>query len=963
MTARDPASSDWHGDLSDGALAPAERPLGATPSGPRYRLGGELGVGAMGRVRAAYDTLLEREVALKQVRAEGDAAAEAALLREARVTAGLDHPAIIAVLDAGAEVDGRPFYAMRVVHGRNLADVVAGAPDPSARMALVRAVLQVAQAMAYAHARGVVHRDLSPRNVRVGAHGEVVVMDWGLAATTDEAARQRVVCGTPGYRAPELARGDPASPASDVWSLGALLGLVVTGQPLAAELPRRGLRSELRALLARALAPQAAARYPDAGAFAADLAAFLDGGRVGAHRDRPWHRAARLARRHPGAIAAGTVGLATAAVVAVVLGSAAIRRAAEARRSRSEARVALRQMIVERIGDAVLADRRAEVEALAGRAYELGATAAAAGARAAFAWSSPVVVRTVGDEQGCVTLDVRGGGDRLCRAHDALWLDRGGARRQLDLDGRAPIAARFLADGGVIATTTSDGGNYVVRFDGGLRARGRHLTGGGALSLDEAAGWAIVGATDLVLAIGADGAARTHRPCRPGAALRLIAAHPSSTPAEAATVVVCSDGTLVIGGPSGSTRVNANELAARLPGAVTGVVVDGGLAVGGSDARVGLVALPGGEVQHVGSSPVGPVSRLGRGPGGQVIVAGADGVGLWRPDVGAWRHLVTANQAVDAGVVGEAAVAFGAGTLTSWAVTADAHTHRATARAGLAALAWSADGAQVAFGGGLGGVYVLDVQRGQLRQVAVTDEVVKSLAFAPAGRALAVGIATSDGLRVLELDDLGERPGAWREPGLPVRRLAFLAEDVVVAFTYGLVPFAFAIDGDGARAIATVSEPVRDTATAVEPGAVFALGVRAALWRYDASGQQRLRDAPGATVVAVSGDGRVLALGSDHGRIELRSTVDDGDRGGLDAPGAAIEDAALDRGGAHLALARLDGTVEVWRIADRRLVLSVRAHAGRAAAVSFSPDGCTLATAGWDAVARLLVVCDPGASR
>jgi serine/threonine protein kinase len=180
MTGREPAGSEWLGELSDGALGSVERPAaGTVAAGPRYRLGGELGVGAMGRVRAAYDTLLEREVALKQVRAAGDAAAEAALLREARVTAGLDHPAIIAVLDAGDADDGQRFYAMRVVHGRSLAEVVEPALDAAARTSLVRAVLQVAQAIAYAHTRGVVHRDLSPRNVRLGTHGEVVVhLDW-----------------------------------------------------------------------------------------------------------------------------------------------------------------------------------------------------------------------------------------------------------------------------------------------------------------------------------------------------------------------------------------------------------------------------------------------------------------------------------------------------------------------------------------------------------------------------------------------------------------------------------------------------------------------------------------------------------------------------------------------------------------------------------------------------------------
>jgi WD40 repeat protein len=320
------------------------------------------------------------------------------------------------------------------------------------------------------------------------------------------------------------------------------------------------------------------------------------------------------------------------------------------------------------------------------------------------------------------------------------------------------------------------------------------------------------------------------------------------------------------------------------------------------------------------------------------------------------------DEAEDAGVEGDRVIAFGAGTLAAWELAADAHTHRAIARAGLAALAWSADGARVAFGGGDGGVHVLDVERGHVRRTAVTDQVVKSLAFAPDGRSLAVGVATGTGLRVVELDHLAERRGAWLDPGIRVRRLAFLADDEVIAFTYGLVPRAFGLGGDGPREVATVSEPVLDIAAPIRPGAVVALGSRGAVWRYDATGQHRLRDASGAVAVAVSGDGRVLALCFDDGRIELRTVEEDGALGGLVAPGVAIEDAALDHGGGRIALARLDGRVEVWRIADRRLALTVRAHAGRAAAVAFSPDGCTLATAGWDAVVRLLDVCDqPGA--
>jgi len=950
-------TSEWLGPLSEGA-APEDAAADAGAGAGRYRLGGELGVGAMGRVRAAYDTLLGREVALKQVRVDGDRAAEAALLREARVTAGLDHPGIIAVLDAGADVDGRPFYAMRVVHGRSLAERVAAGLDAEARAGLMRALLQAAHAMAYAHARGVIHRDLSPRNVRVGAHGEVVVMDWGLAATIAEAAGQPVVCGTPGYRAPELARGEPAGPAADVWSLAALLVLVVTGGP-PGDAPPRVARAELRSLLARALAPTPADRYADAGALVADLAAFLDGRRVGAHRDRPWHRAQRAARRHPGAVAAGLAGMTAAAVVAIALGTVASRRAADARRSRGEARAALRDMVVARAHEAVLADRRAEAEALAARADELGAAAIAAGVRAAFAGSPPVTVRPIRGEDGCATMAVRGGGERLCVVDGRLWLDGGGARRPLELGGGEPTAARFLADGGAVATTTDDGGDHVVRFDRGLASLGRHAITGGAPALDEAAGWAIVGAADQYLAIAPDGGARAVRPCAAGAAIRLIAADPASTAADPAVVVWCSDGVLVTGGNGRETRRHAPELEARLPGAAVGVVVGQRLVVGGADSRVGLVALPGGEVVHAGGSAVGPVSRLVRGPGGDVIVAGASGVGLWQPEVGAWRHVVGADAARGGGVADDRVVVFGGGTLAAWERATDPRSHRVSAGAGLAAIAWSPDGALVAFGGGAGQLLVLDVRGGELRRAAVTGEVVKSLAFAPAARALAAGVATERGLRILDSDTLAERGDAARDPALRVRRLAILGGDRVLGFGYGTTVRGVALRDGAPIAVAPVTEPVIDAAVPIATDAVYALGVRGAVWRYDGAGQRRLRDAAGAAALAISGDGGVLAAIDRDGGVELRAAATDAVLAAFAAPGAAVEDAALDPAGRQLALARIDGTVEVWRVDERRLALALQAHAGRAAAVAFSPDGCTLATAGWDAVGRLLALCAP----
>lgn len=961
MTSRESPGSDWLGPLSDGvAIADAST---ATPGGPRYRLGGEIGVGAMGRVRAAFDTLLERSIAVKQVRTEGDATAERALLREARITARLDHPGIIAVLDVGEDTGGEPFFAMRVVHGRSLAELSDLRPRATAtqRTASLREILQVAHAMAYAHSRDVVHRDLSPRNVRVGAHGEVVVMDWGLAAPIEEAARGGVVCGTPGYRAPELERGEPSSPSSDVWSLGALAHFVVIGAP-----PEHGgvsskLPAELRSLLARALAVAPADRYPDAGELAADLAAFVDGGRVQAHRDRPWDRPARFGRRHPGVLAAGVAGLTAVAVVAIAFGTLANRRADDARRSRGEARVALRTVLIERAAAAVRSDDRASAQAAAARVRELGARADASGVEASFAASPAVDVRVLAEERGCRTLDIRGHGERLCTAERTLWfVDATGARRALDLGDHEPTTARFLADGGAIVASATDRGNEVVRFDPALKPLQRHHTAGGHPHLDASGPWAIVGATDMVLAVAPDGVAERLVPCPPGTPLRMVAADPAGTPQRAAIVVLCGDGHLVIDRPSGTQRIPVPELLARLPATSVGAVIGGQLVVGGVDGRVGLVTLPTGGVVYAGPSPVGAVRRIVATRDGDALVIGDDGVGWLRPDVGAWRYVVPRSDAVDAGSEGGRAIAFGAGSLLELVRGPGTGTHRISAPAGLASVAWSRDGALVAFGGGSGHIDLLDVHTGQLRRVRVAEQVVTSIAFGVDNHTLALGIAGDEGLRIFDLDTLALRSGPWLDKELRVRRIAYLSPDVVLALRYGLTQVAHDLRARTPFPVEPLANMPVDADAPHVPGVVVVVDSRGDLHRYDAQGHLHgLRAVAGgrAIEVAIAGDGSVVAIARDDGVVEIRDAVTDATRSTLTVPGAAIEDAALAPHGERLALGRIDGTVEVWSTATQELVLRIRSHAGRVAAVAFSPDGCSLATAGWDEIAHVLALC------
>jgi len=209
----------------------------------RLRPGALLGAGGMGMVRAALQESLGREVAVKALRSEGATPHKMLrLLREAWVTGALEHPNIIPVHALHLDESGAPQVVLKKIEGRPWSDFLAepellpGDGDPLGwHLGVLRSVCN---ALAFAHSRGIVHRDVKPENVMVGAFGEVYLADWGIALAFDESASPRVprarenemLAGTPCYMAPEMARGAPADPRTDVYLLGATLFEVLAGK-------------------------------------------------------------------------------------------------------------------------------------------------------------------------------------------------------------------------------------------------------------------------------------------------------------------------------------------------------------------------------------------------------------------------------------------------------------------------------------------------------------------------------------------------------------------------------------------------------------------------------------------------------------------------------------------------------------------------------------------------------------
>jgi serine/threonine-protein kinase len=295
--------------LSDVAITHLRGIVEHPDIGARYEIRACIGEGGMGAVYLAHDRTLDREVALKLLRDIMPTAEQCErLAREARILASLEHPGIVPVHDVGTLSDGRVFYVMKRVRGERFDDFARGRRT---RAELLRAFLQMCDAVAFAHSSGVVHRDLKPQNVMLGAFGEVLVLDWGVASTrsfdrrngADENVASTAV-GTPGYMAPEQLRG-AADERSDIFGLGGILftrNHPVADVETAKQWPGELAPAPLRAICERARAVDPAKRYQTVSELAVDVANYLDALPVAAHAEGIVERLRRIAIRHRTAI-------------------------------------------------------------------------------------------------------------------------------------------------------------------------------------------------------------------------------------------------------------------------------------------------------------------------------------------------------------------------------------------------------------------------------------------------------------------------------------------------------------------------------------------------------------------------------------------------------------------------------------------------------------------------------------
>ena len=334
---------------------PRERPADADDP-DRYEQVCEHARGGLGRVVRAVDKRLGRTVAVKELlprAANGSTAAnEARFLREALITARLEHPGIVPVHEAGRWPSGDPYYVMKLVEGRTLKELINASSTLRDRLSLLSHVIAVADAVGYAHSQGVIHRDLKPSNVIVGSFGETIVVDWGLARDTrrdvPEVPEEVLIAsgsgvstvsgkvvGTPAYMSPEQARGELVDERADVYAIGAVLYELLAGSPphhddtpqatlerVIAGPPRpislvAHVPSELATIVGKAMERDPGARYANATVLAEDLRRYQTGKLVSAHSYSTWALLRKKVAAHRGVVAMAIVSMLALAVVGV----------------------------------------------------------------------------------------------------------------------------------------------------------------------------------------------------------------------------------------------------------------------------------------------------------------------------------------------------------------------------------------------------------------------------------------------------------------------------------------------------------------------------------------------------------------------------------------------------------------------------------------------------------------------
>ena len=989
-----PAFSGLQWEIPGAAPDPtaAEHPF-AVADQARYEPGAEVGIGGMGRVYAAHDRRLRRQVAVKEVRLEvtGDAAAR--LAQEAWITAQLDHPGVVPVYDAGLTTEGRLFYVMRLVRGQSLADAIAQAQTDLDRRKLLRHFLAACQAVAYAHSVGIIHRDLKPSNVLVGGFGETQVMDWGLARPVQRDAgqgwaavvpaahvaqtQQGMAVGTPRYMSPEQASGGGVDPRSDVWSLGVVLYEILAGvPPYTGDTPQEVLEKvvtrpppplpaappELAAVVARALCRDPGGRYPDAGALAADVARFLDGRPVEVYDYTPLELLQRFLAAWRLPLGVGLL-IAVAALVAVVLAWQ------DAEHARQEVQLALQrsdesiqQVLLTQARVALSVDARAEAEILAASALTIADSPEAWGVLASFAAAPrPQLLERV-DLPSCDQASYSStGAVRLCLEKDLLSLQGAPDFTPRWTRPVPSLVSQLLltADGAVGILSTSDHEIWAVDTqDGSMQI----LTTGYTLPERPIASlsprW--VGGFNSHLAMLLDlesGQLSTLQPCNGHLASVAVSA-------QGRLGYVCDGEGLSLqslGAGEGTPKQLIPTQVASSKGAQgpwIGCFSAQGerFAIGSLDGRVEVVDLRLGESVEVASVGAGMIRSLALDATGELVAVAVErgGTRLWAPGRADPMLRLPGNHS---------RLLWGTdGTLltVSQAYSRWQLPHRKGAweldlKVGLSGVEFSPDSQTLLLATGQDAQLwsVLDARRLHT-WLPPEPAVTKDVAFSADGQEALIASMKVSGLARFD----AQHPASLSalDATGPMRRLGSLGPRWVWGLPWGNGPLLWDRQtGEANRRLIVPDARMFEGESSFNGEFAALLSEERALYLLRASPEpavERLLTDVSAWATDVTEDGSRIALADSDAIwvIDVPSrqtilTIPVGDRTPLDV--------AFSADGRLLAVGDLLGGTQIRSTEDGALVALLRGHSERVVSINFSPDGRFLATASWDKHVRL----------
>jgi WD40 repeat protein/tRNA A-37 threonylcarbamoyl transferase component Bud32 len=897
------SSSATAGSLA-ARLGPVER--------ERYVVAGEFARGGLGRIMRARDVRLDRAVALKEL-LHTDTSAEARFAAEALITARLQHPAIVPIYEAGRWPSGEPFYAMKLVSGRSLADLIAHTPTLEERLGLLPHLLAVAEAVAYAHGERIIHRDLKPANVLVGEFGETVVIDWGLAKdlSLDPGPASPAlalpdtqplgpgaltvvgsVVGTPAYMPPEQAAGQMVDERADVYALGAMLYHLLAGaapyegtsasevlqqvmqlapRPLAER--QRGVPKELLALVSKAMARDPAQRYRSARELAEDLRRFQTGQLVGAYSYGLLERVRRFLRRHWVVLSV----IATAVVLLVSQGAVGMRRIVQERNRADERANALTLM------QASMAVSRDPNEAIAWL-RSLPPSFARASA-----------VRTIAAD---------------ARAHGLARMLQGHSKSIWDL--------HFTPEGQQLITSSDDGTLRVWDLEhGGSRVLSGHkdsvwqmaLVGRRAVSASEDGSLRV---WDLDTGIG-----RTLW----SQELPLLGMAVLEGGARVATADV--EGELRVWDLGTGVEVRTQRLErgrfTRLASSADGKQL-GAFSAGEPVGR--LWDLEQG-TQRVLEGHQGRLLHMEFSPGGELVATASldESVRLWDPRTGQGRVLgehLGLISALGFSPDGQRVAVASADTgLWLWQVSGGQPQHWQVHEGHVEAIAFSPDGRWLASGGYDHKVELRELASGRVQIFLGPSSNVRRLRFSPDGRQLAV--ATSDGsVRLLAVTE-------------PLHRVFEIPRDFDRRSGPGpgSSPNGMALSPDGQKL------------------AVGGADGRVSLWELSTGSMRLLELAPvegqrADMLVAFSPQGRYLAAAGDRGQVRLWNGQ--GELvANLQGHISQVTALAFSPEGRYLATADRQGEIRLWELGSTQARV-LPSHGRAISSLGFSPDGRYLAS-------------------